>query len=94
MLDVMRDLEFVRAYINDMLCITKDTFTDHLNKLPEVLSRLRKAELQVNLKKSFIAHTELEYLGYWITHSGIKPLTKKDRSHSETGSTQDMPQTA
>ncbi len=66
-----------RCPINDVLCITKDRFQDHLEKLCKVLSHLTKAGLQVNLKKSFIANTELKYLGYWITCGGIKPLTKK-----------------
>ncbi len=77
MLDLMHDLEFVRAYIDDILCITKDMFQDHLSKLREVLHHLRKAGLKVNLKKSFIANTKLEYLRYWTTRGGIKPLTKK-----------------
>ncbi len=77
MLDLMHDLEFLCAYIDDMLCITKDTFQDHLNKLHEVLISLRKAGLTVNLKNLFIANTALKYLRYWITHSVIKPLRKK-----------------
>ncbi len=52
-------------------------FQDHLSKLQKVLHCLRKAGLKINLKKSFIANTELEYLGYWITRSSIKLLTKK-----------------
>ncbi len=50
MSDLMHDLEFVYAYIDDVLCITKDTFQDHLDKLCEVLCRLRKAGLKVNWK--------------------------------------------
>ncbi len=63
MSDLMHHLEFVRAYIDDILCITKDTFQDHLSKLHEVLHHLRKAGLKVNLKKSFNVNTKLEYLG-------------------------------
>ncbi len=50
MSDLMHDLKFVPAHINDMLCITKDMFQDHLCKLHEVLSHLRKAGLKFNLK--------------------------------------------
>ena len=39
--------------------------------------RLRTAGLKVNFKKSFFLKGELEYLGYWITRQGIKPLDKK-----------------
>ena len=71
----MQDLEFVRAYIDDLLCITTGSFEDHLEKLDKVLAKLRQAGLKVNAKKSFFAKDELEYLGYWITREGIKPLT-------------------
>ena len=39
----MATLEFVRAYIDDLLCITKGTLEDHLAKLDLVLSRLQDA---------------------------------------------------
>ena len=70
-------LDFVRAYIDDLLCLTKGDFSDHLEKLDEVLARLKQAGLKVNAKKSFFAKNELEYLGYWITREGIQPLQKK-----------------
>ena len=77
MSDLMQGLEYVRAYIDDILCLTSGDYDDHLSKLREVLVRLRDAGLKVNIKKSFFAKAELEYLGYWITRSGISPLTKK-----------------
>ncbi len=77
MSDLMEGLEFVRTYIDDLLCITKGSFQDHLNKLELVLNRLQKAGLKVNATKSFFAAEELEYLGYWINRNGIQPLPKK-----------------
>ena len=50
---LMQDLEFVRAYIDDLLVITKGDWDDHLDKLEEVLKCLQKAGLKVNAKKSF-----------------------------------------
>ena len=73
----MIDLEYVRTYIDDLLVITTGNWTDHLEKLDEVLNRLQKAGLKVNAKKSFFGKPELEYLGYWITRQGIQPLPKK-----------------
>ena len=67
MSSLMAGLEFVRAYIDDLLIISKDTFEDHLDKLETVLKRLQEAGLKVNAKKSFFGRGELEYLGYWIT---------------------------
>jgi hypothetical protein len=59
--------------------ISKDTFENHLDHLENVLTRLSEAGLKVNVTKSFFCGGELEYLGYWITHDGIRPLNKKWR---------------
>ena len=73
MTSLMAGLEFVRAYIDDLLCITKGDWDDHLQKLELIFQRLQEAGLKVNAKKLFLGHYELEYLGYWITRQGIKP---------------------
>ena len=77
MSELMEGLDFVRTYIDDLLILTKGSYEDHLEKLERVLIRLQKAGLRVNGNKSFFARTELEYLGYWITRDGIKPLPAK-----------------
>ena len=77
MSSLFEGLEFVRAYIDDLLTMTKGDFDDHLSKLRIVLQRLRDAGLKVNAKKSFFARSELEYLGYWISRTGIQPVAKK-----------------
>jgi Reverse transcriptase (RNA-dependent DNA polymerase) len=74
MSELFDGLEFVRTYIDDLLCLTKGSFEDHLEKLERVLHRLQEAGLKVNGNKLFFAKTELEYLGYWITRDSIKPL--------------------
>jgi hypothetical protein len=51
MMDLMEALEYVRAYINDLMVITRGTLEDHLEKLREVLRRLCKAGLKVNAAK-------------------------------------------
>ena len=43
MMDLMEALEYVRAYIDDLLVITRGTLDAHLEKLREVLRRLRDA---------------------------------------------------
>ena len=73
MSDLMRTLEYVRTYLDDLLCISNGTFQDHLNKVEVVLQRLQKAKLRVNLRKSQFALHEVEYLGYVLTRDGIKP---------------------
>jgi len=77
MSELMDGLAFVRTCIDDLLCLTIGSFTDHLEKIELVLQRLQKAGLKVNVTKSFFAHSQLEYLGYWITHTGTKPVYDK-----------------
>jgi hypothetical protein len=77
MMNLMEALEYVRAYIDDLLVITRGTLEDHLDKLREVLRRLSDAGLKVNALKSFVCTHEITYLGYILTREGIKPQTKK-----------------
>ena len=77
MSELFDGLDFVRTCIDDLLALTKGTFEDHLERLERVLFRLKESGLKVNAKKSFFAKNELEYLGYWITRDGIKPLPDK-----------------
>ena len=74
---LMDGLEFVRADLDDLLVLTKGSWEDHLEKLEEVLSRIKEAGLKVNANKSFFGEDSLEYLGYSITRNGIQPLPKK-----------------
>jgi hypothetical protein len=48
----------VRAYIDDLLIITKGTYLEHLKKLATVLTRLQQAGLKVNANKSWFAQEE------------------------------------
>jgi hypothetical protein len=70
-------LEFVRTYIDDLLCITKGNLDDHLSKLKRVFIRLQDAQLKVNAHKLSFCTTETEYLGYVLSHDGIKLQKKK-----------------
>eukprot|EP00815_Leptocylindrus_aporus_P008351 CAMPEP_0116063930 /NCGR_PEP_ID=MMETSP0322-20121206/8754_1 /TAXON_ID=163516 /ORGANISM="Leptocylindrus danicus var. apora, Strain B651" /LENGTH=186 /DNA_ID=CAMNT_0003549735 /DNA_START=402 /DNA_END=962 /DNA_ORIENTATION=+ len=77
MSNLFHDIEFVRTYLDDLLIITKDTFEEHLKSLETILQRLQEAGLKVNAEKSAFCVEELEYLGYWLTPHGIKPLANK-----------------
>ena len=68
---LMQDLEFVQTYLDDLLCLTKGDWNDHLDKLDKVLQCLKDAGLKVNARKSFFGKAELEYLGYWIMRDGL-----------------------
>ncbi len=77
MMDLMEALEYVRAYIDNLLVITRGTLEDHLDKLREVLRRLWEVGLKVDAANSSFCTHEIEYLGYILTREGIKPQPKK-----------------
>ena len=62
MSELMDGLACVRTCIDDLLCLTKGTFSDHLEKAELVLKRLQKAGLKVNVTKSFFVCSQLEHL--------------------------------
>ncbi len=77
MSELMESLKYVRAYLDDLLCISKLSLEDHLEKLEEVLRRLCDAGLRVNPEKSTFCALEIEYLGYVLIRDGIKPQSNK-----------------
>ena len=68
---LIESLELVRAYLDDLLCISKLSLEDHLDKLEVVLRRLPNAGLKVNAAKSTLCTLEIDYLGYVLTRDGI-----------------------
>jgi hypothetical protein len=76
--ELLGDLDSVRAYIDDVLILTKDaSFEKHLDQVRVVLSRMQKAGLRINAEKSSFGINEVEYLGYIITKEGVRPDPKK-----------------
>ena len=77
MSELMVGLEFARAYIDDLLVVSKGNFETHLRHLEKVFTRLANAGLKVNVTKSHFCCNELEYLGYLINREGVRPTMKK-----------------
>ena len=46
--ELMATLEFVRTYLDDLLCITKGNLRDHLNNLEKVFIKLQDVSLKNN----------------------------------------------
>ena len=59
MSELMTGLEFARAYIDDLLIITKGPFKLHLSHLEQALNRIQLAGLKVCAAKSKLARHEL-----------------------------------
>jgi hypothetical protein len=77
MSELMESLEYIRAYLDDLLCISKSSLEDHLEKLEEVLRQLCDAGLKVNAAKLTFCTLRIEYLGCVLTRDGIKPQSNK-----------------
>jgi hypothetical protein len=77
MSELMESLEYVRAYLDNLLCISKLSLEDHLEKLEEVIRQLHDAGLKVNAAKSTFCTLEIEYLGYVLTRDGINSQSNK-----------------
>ena len=74
---LFRGFEFICMYIDEFLVLTKGYWVDHVQKLELTLNKLNEKLLKCNIEKSFFGKTEMEYLGFWVTHDGVKPIDYK-----------------
>ena len=77
MYSLIEGLEFVCCYLDNLLILSNSTHDDHLSKISTVLQRLQQAGLKIHAKKCAFAIPELEYLEYYISRKGIKPIQQK-----------------
>ena len=70
-------LDTVRVYIDDLLHVTKGSWTEHISILEDMFNRLQKAGLMVNASKSCFGAHKLDYLVYHVTRDGVMPIPKK-----------------
>ncbi|MCP4475119.1 MAG: hypothetical protein GY821_11265, partial [Gammaproteobacteria bacterium] len=64
--------EGIFCYLDDV-CIATSSVEEHLDKLVEVLIRLRGAHLKLKPKKCMLLADEAKYLGHVVTREGLKP---------------------
>jgi hypothetical protein len=64
---IFLDMEIIICFIDDIALITNGSFENHLNKLDEILQRLKENNLQVNGNKSSFCPIEAEFLGFVLT---------------------------
>ena len=62
----------VLCYIDDILIATK-TIDEHLDRLQEVFTCLRKAGLKLKASKCVLFETEIVFLGRRISHGEVRP---------------------
>jgi hypothetical protein len=77
MSELMESLEHGQAYFDDLLCISRNSLEDYLEKCDQELRQLCDAGFKVNADKSTFCALEIKYLGYILTRDGIKPQGNK-----------------
>ena len=91
---VFNGLGFTFIYIDDVLVASKSR-KEHVLHLQEVLSRLKKAGLVLNVAKCTFAQSSVEFLGHSVSAHGIRPLADKVRalrSHSRPSTIKELQQ--
>ena len=63
--------QFLVIYLDDILLYSR-TFSEHLDALRCVLTRLREAGLKLRAANTQLARKELKFLGFRVTSEGIK----------------------
>ena len=70
------------VYMDDIIIYSR-TIHEHISRLNEVFSRLRKANLKIQPDKCEFLRKEVAYLGHIITKDGVKPNPEKIRAIKE-----------
>ena len=66
----------VEIYIDD-IGFFSNSYDEHLAKIAEVLKRLEQAGCKINPIKCEWGVQETDFLGHWLTPTGVKPWAKK-----------------
>ena len=74
--EVLRGLDFVYAYIDDLL-IASHSESEHLHHLELLFTRLSEFGITINPAKCTFAVSSLDFLGHHVSANGISPLLTK-----------------
>ena len=68
---VLKDIEGVFVYIDDIIIISKENHQQCLDRFIQVLERLEKSQLRIRLDKCSFFEENIKYMGRVITANGI-----------------------
>ena len=75
--DLFHGFEFIRAFIDGLLILTKGDWTEHVHNLELTLNKLKGKGITFNIERSLFRQTEVEYIGLGVTQDGVKPINRK-----------------
>ncbi|XP_032687537.1 uncharacterized protein LOC116851826 [Odontomachus brunneus] len=76
---LLRGIDFAACYIDDII-VFSNSHEEHLQHLAVILELLQGSDLPVDAGKSFFAQDSVQYLGYTVSQSGLKPPQDKVRA--------------
>lgn len=77
-----RRFDLAVPYLDDLLSVGS-TIEEAIDKLKEILKLISTAGLTLNLKKCNFLQSEIDYLGYEISETGLRPGNKKIQAVAE-----------
>jgi cleavage and polyadenylation specificity factor subunit 1 len=73
---ILREFDFTFNYLDDIL-VASENETEHNMHLRKVLQKLDQYGLSINIEKCQFGKSELDFLGYHISHNGCSPSEEK-----------------
>lgn len=74
--NVLQGLDYIFAYIDDVI-VASDDIISHRRHLEEVFRRFNEFGITINISKCSFGQEKLEFLGFEVSTSGIRPLDHK-----------------
>ena len=77
--NVLRDCSFAYVYLDDIL-VASSSVDEHRQHLRQLFRKLADYGLVVNPQKCVLGQSSLEFLGHYVTSSGVQPLQSRVES--------------